>query len=141
MIDFYTSLFTLVLIVFGSFIYLGLRQYEIGDGSPLRVLSWETAAQVGNLKFVRSMYIWIIIVPIAAKSMSLIKIPTDFGHLVPGLKFELSLPFSWQLFFASAFMFSVSNLIFIAFCPEIIRRYKNYSEFLNDGRDHVYLIA
>lgn len=105
------------------------------------ILNWDYLASIGNSKFIKSSYIWLFIVPVAAKGMSLIEDPLDFSHLVPGLVLDLELPFSWVVFYASAIFFALGNIFFQRSCPGIIARYPTLKSFLDDGRDFEYLLA
>lgn len=105
--------------------------------------TWSRLQQVHRLGIVQTMYVWLFIVPIAAKSLreleDLITV-TVFGHT-----FELvtSLPFTWQLFYASALCFVFGNLIFFMYCPQFIRDHNSPTEFkdIGKGAAHLYEYA
>jgi len=67
------------------------------------------------------------------------KSPLIFGEVTAGLQINLTLPFSWQVFFFAALSASVANLLFFAACPELIRRFPTFAAFLREGRDFAYL--
>ncbi len=103
------------------------------------VPDWDQLAAIGNHSLVRSSYIWLLVVPMGAKAMTLIENPLDFTHLVPGLMLNLELPFSWIVFYFSAVFISLGNFFFQRMCPEIVLKYPAMNIFLNDGRDMEYL--
>ncbi|NQZ57716.1 MAG: hypothetical protein HRT88_09670 [Lentisphaeraceae bacterium] len=50
------------------------------------------------------------------------------------IKLSTSLPFSWQLFFIAACLFSVANIIYSISCPLIVKSYSNFTEFESQGK-------
>jgi hypothetical protein len=93
-------------------------------------LTWDKLRTVQDNKIVSSTYVWLVIVPTAAKASS--KIQEIFNV-------DISLPFSWQVFFYSSLFFVVGNVVFLVSAPEIIKEYRDYSEFLTSKRDVKYL--
>lgn len=81
----------------------------------------------------RSAYFWIVAVPMAAKLFEAIESGSNF--VIPGtsISITLSLPFSWKVFFLSALLTSLGNLIYSLTCPAIIRDYSNFRDFENQG--------
>lgn len=92
---------------------------------------WSELGKKQHLKSVRSMYIWLLIVPIIAKSFSQIESVADitvYGHQ---FTIHLGLPFSWKIFYFSALAFVIANLIYGWKCYPIIQENSNYADFLN----------
>jgi hypothetical protein len=71
-------------------------------------------------------------VPVAAQAMRKInEVNLNlFGHT---FAFDLSLPFSWTIFYLASLFFAVASLIYQTCCPEIIRLYANATEFIENG--------
>lgn len=112
---------------------VGRRQ--VARNAPRKAFpTWEHLKHLRRSQVVRSMHVWLVIVPIMAKLLAQIgKIPAIelFGtKLEP--KFDL--PFSWQLFYFSALAFSAGNLIFLVRCPRIVKEHANPSEFHEAGK-------
>ncbi|MGI0014819.1 MAG: hypothetical protein ACREBU_15470 [Nitrososphaera sp.] len=74
--------------------------------------------------------------PITARFLS--KLPQDILVSLPGydrmVTVHMQLPFTWQLFFFGATFMAIANAIFMVRCPEIIRKYKDFSMFQTEGR-------
>jgi len=105
------------------------------------MFDWERIKTVAQLKPVKSMYIWIFIVPFVAKAFSLIdeKIPiTVFSY-----SFELvtTLPFSWVAFYFSALLFALATAIYGVHCPKMLQDHNGYSSFNADGKNIFHLIG
>jgi len=104
-----------------------------------RVPDWKIIKNFADIKLVKLSYIWIIIVPILAKLLMKIGdvLPIEIGNIT--FNINLSLPFSWQMFFFAALSFSLAQLIFNLVCPEIVKDFKNQREFQNDGKTVIQL--
>ncbi|MCE8031912.1 hypothetical protein EKK97_10935 [Billgrantia tianxiuensis] len=106
-------------------------------------ISWSRLKQVHQLKVVQTMYVWLFIVPVAAKSLHRIE---EFVRItILGHTFELvtTLPFSWHLFYGSALCFVLGNLFFFMYCPQFIRDHATPTEFKDAGKgvQHLYEYA
>jgi hypothetical protein len=86
---------------------------------------WITISKIGQSKFVQSFYVWLIIVPIIAKFF--VEIPITEDYII------LELPFSWIIFYFSALAFVIGNILYLR-CPEIIKEYSSYRDFVSTGR-------
>ena len=101
-------------------------------------MSWLKIADIGNSKIVRSMLIWMLITPIFAKLFATVNtINVTFLQLDNPI--VLGLPFSWQVFFFCALSFTAANAIYSYKCPELIKKYKYYSDF-KDSQNSLYLL-
>jgi hypothetical protein len=95
---------------------------------------WTFVRSLADSRLVKTSYIWLFIAPITAKmlsSMDTVINLTVFNEIV---QISTRLPFSWQLLFFAACSFSVANIIYSVFCPDIYKHYRNYSEFTEQGR-------
>jgi len=102
--------------------------------------SWQLLIHIGNNKIIKSSYIWIVIIPIIAKSLE--KIPQSI-HLPFDkiIEIQLTLPFSWQVLYFSALAFALSTCLFALFCPQIIEKFSNIEEYKNKGLNQQQLIT
>lgn len=103
--------------------------------------SWSEMKALGRSHVIQSSYFWLFFVPLAAKAMAatpeLVAIEV-FGSSVP---IKVALPFSWKLFYVSAICFSAGSLIFQMACPKAIKKYDNYVEYSEKGKDSSSLIT
>lgn len=101
---------------------------------------WSWLRAVENYRVVKSMYVWLFIVPIAAKATALIEGTATFTVFQYEFQVEIGLPFSWEAFYFSAWAFVIGNLIVIMRCPKIIMENSDYSAFKlqGKGRTHVF---
>ncbi len=98
------------------------------------ILDWKKISKISKMKFVKTILIWVVIVPIVAKILSSIK-EHQFVH------FDFVLPFSWVLFYFSALSFLVGNILYNIFVPPIINENRSFSHFLEQGRGKRELIS
>ena len=103
------------------------------------VQSWEELSRFGKNRVIQSSYIWLFLVPLAAKALSTVESPLIISGLSDGLKINLHLPFSWYLFYVSALAFTFATALYALSCPKIIRRYANFRDFEAEGQKFSFL--
>jgi hypothetical protein len=92
---------------------------------------------MASARIVYSTYIWLFIVPIAAKALARLMgaetmVPVSIGSASVPLPLEL--PFTWQLFYASAILFTLGNLTFFFGAPRIVKDHSNAKAFREAGK-------
>lgn len=97
-------------------------------------MSWESMRNLANSKIVKSSYIWLLVVPLAARLLSKIDDVIDLTIFGSNIKIATTLPFSWQLLFIAACFFTLANIIYSIFCPDLAKNYTNFSEFEAHGK-------
>jgi len=96
---------------------------------------WVVLRQIGNSKFINSMYIWIFIVPVVAKLFEhLGEDILNFVVFQQQISFSPNLPFSWKVFYFSAMAFAISNLIVKIRCPKIIKDHLSFQSYKDEGK-------
>jgi len=104
------------------------------------VPTWSNLNRYGKSKILRTSYIWLIFIPLFAKIIYQIDKHIPINLFGAQLTFNLELPFSWKLFFASSVFFSIAGFLYELFCPEIVRDYEKYSDLIDSGKGTNYLI-
>lgn len=104
-----------------------------------KYMNWTQVSDIGNSKVVKSMMIWLIVTPILAKALDSVD-SINFAFLQPDEAITISLPFSWQVFFFCALVFTIANLIYVCRCPLLIRKYTNYYRF-KESDNSLYLLV
>jgi hypothetical protein len=102
-------------------------------------ISWILVNSLGKLKFSKNSYYYLVIVPIIVKLLEKIENPLTLqfgGSIVP---INLELPFSWYFFYFGAVLIAIASVLYEIFCPELIKNYRNYGEFLESGQSDEYL--
>jgi hypothetical protein len=102
-------------------------------------LNWDQLRPIQNNKIVNSLYIWLVIVPVAAKLLSKIENELTITLGNQDIVLDMRLPFSWELFFFSALCFVVGNILYLMFCPAIIKDHTNYGNFKEVGGTDAHL--
>lgn len=113
---------------------------EIRKFIEVKVPPWSTLAKIQRFKVIQSMYIWLFIVPIIAKTLAKVEQTASLTIFDHTFNIQLSLPFSWKVFYFSAFCFTVANLIFMWKCYKLIKDHNNFSDFQEQGKGarHLY---
>ncbi|ODA36615.1 hypothetical protein A6X21_15900 [Planctopirus hydrillae] len=101
--------------------------------------SWDDLAKFGKSKTVRTAYIWLFVVPLAAKALLGLKQTLTFDIAGENVSLAIGLPFSWKLFFFSAVSFSVATALFQFKCPKIIQEHDDYAGFVSEGKGKLHL--
>ncbi len=96
-------------------------------------ISWNQLRMLGESRILRSSYFWFIAVPIAAKLLSQIDNPITIESLGERREIQLSLPFSWYLFYFSSTAFAAATFLYSVFCPEIIKKYPSFIAYYQAG--------
>jgi len=99
---------------------------------------WSSIQRFGENRLLRSSFVWIAIVPVAAMAFSEVD-RIMLPMLGNGFSLNLRLPFSWILFYLAACSFSVAGGIYSILCPPIVREYRNFADFAAEGRNAGYL--
>ncbi|HCG6973394.1 hypothetical protein [Vibrio parahaemolyticus] len=97
-------------------------------------MKWNLVRNLAESKVVGSSFIWLFIVPLSAKLLSNVKETVDFTLFGEQVTITTTLPFSWQLLFLSACCFTIANIVYSIFCPEVFKNYRTYAEFKESGK-------
>lgn len=101
---------------------------------------WSNLKKIRDeMKFIKSIYIWLIIVPIFSKALSKVNETLSLEIFDHTFVIVFKLPFSWKVFFFSALSFVIGNVIYMFQCPKIIKENLDYSMFKNSGRNSNHL--
>lgn len=93
---------------------------------------WSFLKTVQTNKIVSSTYVWLVIVPVFAKAFSAIE-SVKFEMSGVYYTIDLTLPFSWVIFFFSSLCFVIGNVIYVFSCSEFIKNYNDYGDFKSKG--------
>ncbi|NQY89010.1 MAG: hypothetical protein HRT51_14940 [Colwellia sp.] len=100
---------------------------------------WSQLEKLRQIKIISSMYIWIFLLPVLAKLLVLtndVATVTVFNYT---FDINLSLPFSWKLFYFSALFFALATIIYHIRCPRLIKEYPTFSSFDTEGKPEWHL--
>lgn len=97
------------------------------------ISNWNTIKKYGDNKIVKNAYIWLIIVPIAAKALNGIPDKIKIPYAEYDILLLTTLPFSWLVLYFSALAFFTGYLFYVFFCPAIIKNFSDYREFELQG--------
>lgn len=110
--------------------------HNFGYWSPLEkyVPDWRLISSVLRIKFFSRLYIWLFLVPVAARATQELPDILDVSNLLgPNALIVFEIPFNWLLLYVSAVLISISHLLYSVFCPKFIRAYDNPGEAVEKG--------
>ena len=99
----------------------------------LHRFDWRQLRGWGNSKLIKSSYLWLLVVPIAAKMLMPIAGTRDFTAFGTQLEITIALPFQWWVFYFMAVFFAVGQAIYACACPTLI---KSFGSFLDYRKAH-----
>jgi len=101
--------------------------------AKLKTVKWSDLRRCGTSSALTSSYVWLAIVPIAAKIALQLKQPFVVTFFGKTHTLYAHLPFSWCLFYFAAVAFAVASGLFAIFCPKMIKRYSSFAEFYGES--------
>ncbi len=107
----------------------------------IKVPTWETLSRIQRTRHVKSMYIWLFVVPVIANLLSQVDSAANVTIFAYQFIVPLKLPFSWKIFYFSALCFSISNFLYLVRCYSIIKDNRSYSDFEMEGKGKGQLLC
>lgn len=103
--------------------------------------NWVALKRLGNNRIVRSSQIWFFMIPIIVKFLSKINFPIEVNIELLSIDFVLNitLPFSWKLFYFSAVFFALGTFLYSIFCPHIVKYYADFDDFIKQEQSGIKL--
>lgn len=101
--------------------------------------SWTELRVIYETRIVKSTYVWLIAVPIAAKFLSHLEDIISFKWGEYNFKIDTTLPFTWSILYFSALSFVLGNIIYYMKCPKIIKTCPDLSSFISAGKSITHL--
>lgn len=93
--------------------------------------TWADLRSFGNSRLIRTSYIWLFLVPAAAKVLDpLTEMPLSLAKL--GIIEEpvvLHLPTAWAAFYFMSLAFAVAQTIYYFRCPQLVKQFTSYGEY------------
>ncbi|MFT5419273.1 MAG: hypothetical protein ACI9D5_000007 [Candidatus Endobugula sp.] len=102
-------------------------------------VKWNKIKKVQELKVVKSMYVWLFIVPILVKTFNEVEDRLSLKIFDEIFHVDIGLPFSFWIFYSSAFCFVVANIIYQLVCPLLIQENSSWREFADHGKNESHL--
>lgn len=90
---------------------------------------WQRLRALGNSRLVKSSYIWLFAVPIAARMFEAVPDPIVVVINEYNIPIPTSLPFRWQMFYFMSFFFAVGQFLYALYCPRIVKEFATYGEY------------
>lgn len=91
--------------------------------------TWTALGRLGKSKILKTSYLWLLLIPIAANAISTYNGTVQSSALRHFLTLKVDLPFSWQLLYFAAVLIAIADAIYESRCPKIIRHYDDYATF------------
>jgi hypothetical protein len=104
------------------------------DIEYIAIPNWTSLSSLGKAKVFKSSYLWVVVVPIIAKLFKGIEDIVSINAFGVQWSLTIGLPFSWKIFYFASFSIGLGMIVYALRSPEMIRKFNNYSEFLNDGK-------
>ncbi|MDA8586829.1 hypothetical protein N9L47_11275 [Rhodobacteraceae bacterium] len=96
-------------------------------------MSWRTIKNILDHRFFANLYIWLIVVPVAANTVKLLPPQISFPAISPELILPTSLPISWIALYFAALGAYICWLLYAVFCPQYIQLFENAADAIAKG--------
>jgi len=100
---------------------------------------WSQLNALGESRILRSSYLWLVLVPVAAKFIDVL--PKEFEAFSTSIRMDFELPFSWTLFYFSSVAFAAASLLYATRCPSVVKFHRHAADFAAKGKSFDHLIA
>lgn len=92
---------------------------------------WDFLRWFGRSRWVATSYVWLVIVPTAAKLLRYVEDEYEIvaTWLSKPLRIDVNLPFNWYVFFATATCFAVAQVVYWMRCPKIVKEHGDYGTY------------
>jgi hypothetical protein len=94
---------------------------------------WSAFRGLAGSRLIRTSYFWFFFVPLVAKTIAPLNRVITIPLFDVTWRINLSLPFSWKIFYFSAVAFGIANAVLVLACPHIVKSYRVYAQFRDDG--------
>ena len=98
------------------------------------MLNWKRVTVLSNARVVVLTSIWVFIVPVLVKLVTILN-----SGLVTNEVGVVSLPLNFLFLYFSGLSFFLGALVYYLFCPGLIRDYKDFSHYRDQGGNHYLL--
>jgi hypothetical protein len=102
-------------------------------------ISWLSLKRFGSLRVLKTSYIWLVAVPLAAKILAAMPNKIHIPWFEFDIPLAIDLPFSWEAFYFSAVFFAIASFLFGISCPSIIKNYDSFTDYEAEGRGFMTL--
>ena len=103
------------------------------------ILPWDRIKHIQTLGIVRSMYVWLFVVPMLANTFSTANNEAQVILFGSTFHVNLELPFSLICFYSSAVLFVIVNITYQLTCPMIIKEHSGWGDFYDNQKNSIEL--
>lgn len=116
------------------------KTFELVSGTPKGVIwTWDTIKGFGEARALKASYVFLILVPLAARFLDGGPNRLIFDFLGNQVVFNLAVPFSWTVLYVSAVLASLGGVMYEMLCPNLVKEYSNFAAFEEAHRDGSHL--
>ncbi len=102
---------------------------------------WLALRAWGSSRVVKSSYFWLLFVPVAAKAIGPLGDEHTFALFGSEFQLSLSLPFSWKILYLSGVAFALAHILYLVYCPPLIRLYRNFARYRAETGPGTYALV
>jgi hypothetical protein len=96
-------------------------------------MNWRTLDNLLSSKLVASTFFWLAAIPILARVTERLPDILSFELNAVLIELPLILPFSWLVLYSAALFFGAARIIYLAVCPDHIRKFDNPQNAIDAG--------
>ena len=103
------------------------------------LVDWKLVHRLGFLRFSKTSFIFILLIPILLKVTEKFESPFVLFVNQKEYVFQFELPFNWFFLYFGAISIALASLVYIVFCPSIVKSFENFGEYWKTGKSESYL--
>lgn len=103
--------------------------------------TWMRLRAWGSSRAIKSSYLWFFAVPLAARFCEKLPATIEVSILGTPIDLTLRLPFRWTILFWMSACFAAGELLYLLFCPLVVRAYGSFTDFRKLHAGNVVLRA
>lgn len=96
-------------------------------------MNWRTLDSLLSSKLVASTFFWLAAIPILARATEQLPEILSFELSTVLIELPLTLPFSWLALYFAALFFGAARIVYLAACPDHIRKFENPQNAIDAG--------
>ncbi len=101
---------------------------------------WRPMRNLGESRVINSAYKWVFLIPLAATALESVESPLNMVLFGAPFKLNLALPFSLKVLYLSAISAAFSKAAYAMGCPQFLRDFESYGQFMESGRANYSLV-
>jgi len=95
---------------------------------------WSSLKPVLTFKLLRGSYLFVVTIPLVKRLLASIESPLEVTIFSAPIALNLDLPIKWLIFYLASFSIGIAVVLFLSFCPPLIKKFDDPTQYKSTGR-------